>query len=643
MAEEIKYRNLGAFSSAGGFNVANADPIDSRQLVADISHIFMDGNWAEVKPYPGLIVSAPSGEARIYVGREWSTANQHTDWQLEASWKKIGSGSVAVDTYSEAIAMATADTIGQVIYVKTKSTHNEAEYEAAPYIVIAAGSLQKLAASTAGGNIANDLAAVTTRVGTAEGEIDALQTAVGDANSGLVKGLADANTAIEGVAGRMDTAENEIDALQTAVGNTESGLVKDVADLQTLTGEHTETLSGYGERIGANETAVTELRNAVQGGVHFRGVHEKLPELSIDDESGAVTGSYTDAEGLEHSYTFNTGDVIIVAYFDEGDGDDPIKEPTKEYILAYNGEGYDTYEWIELGDVSVSDQKIADLEKDFDDHVKAMETAWSEHLAEADKKYATITNLQAAEKALEDHVAAMAPTIAAAADYAENKGNFALAANVVANDTFNQHVSDASDRMDGIDEAIRLVPVKSVTTGDVLKLSEAGALSVDMSGYVSTNGYIPYTQDEKTKLANIAAYAQVNVIEEVKVNGAALSVADKSVNIDLSAYAVADDFVAKTTTINGQTLAANITLDAADIATSKVIGDMTAGTTVESAIETLHAKIGSVSTVANNALTTVVGSNAIAVTNKNNVALVVKSGSALTVGTDGLDLVWTEL
>jgi hypothetical protein len=68
MAEEIKYRNLGAFSSAGGFNVANSDPMDSRQLVADITHIFMDGNWADVKPYPGLIVSDPNGEVRIYVG-----------------------------------------------------------------------------------------------------------------------------------------------------------------------------------------------------------------------------------------------------------------------------------------------------------------------------------------------------------------------------------------------------------------------------------------------------------------------------------------------------------------------------------------------------------------------------------------------
>ena len=46
-----------------------------------------------------------------------------------------------------------------------------------------------------------------------------------------------------------------------------------------------------------------------------------------------------------------------------------------------------------------------------------------------------------------------------------------------------------------------------------------------------------YTSAEKTKLAGIASSAQVNVIESVKVNGSALAVANKAVNIDLSSYA----------------------------------------------------------------------------------------------------------
>ena len=62
---------------------------------------------------------------------------------------------------------------------------------------------------------------------------------------------------------------------------------------------------------------------------------------------------------------------------------------------------------------------------------------------------------------------------------------------------------------------------------------------VDLSGKVdkvvgkdlSTNDY---TDAEKEKLTNIAAGAQVNVIEEIKVDNVAQTITDKGVNIDLS-------------------------------------------------------------------------------------------------------------
>ena len=46
-----------------------------------------------------------------------------------------------------------------------------------------------------------------------------------------------------------------------------------------------------------------------------------------------------------------------------------------------------------------------------------------------------------------------------------------------------------------------------------------------------------FSNDEKTKLAGIEAGAQVNKLESVKVNGTALDITEKAVNIDLSAYA----------------------------------------------------------------------------------------------------------
>lgn len=84
------------------------------------------------------------------------------------------------------------------------------------------------------------------------------------------------------------------------------------------------------------------------------------------------------------------------------------------------------------------------------------------------------------------------------------------------------------------------------------------------------------TRTQATKLDGIAAGAQVNVIESVKVNGTALSVSGKSVNIDLSPYAKSADTIhvadvaATATDMNlklrkaaGETPICNVTFNAA--------------------------------------------------------------------------------
>ena len=71
-----------------------------------------------------------------------------------------------------------------------------------------------------------------------------------------------------------------------------------------------------------------------------------------------------------------------------------------------------------------------------------------------------------------------------------------------------------------------------------LELKSDG-LHIDLSGKVdkvtgkglSSNDF---TTTEKNKLSNIAANAQVNVIETIKVNGTALTVSNKAVNITVT-------------------------------------------------------------------------------------------------------------
>ena len=77
---------------------------------------------------------------------------------------------------------------------------------------------------------------------------------------------------------------------------------------------------------------------------------------------------------------------------------------------------------------------------------------------------------------------------------------------------------------------------------------------------LSTNDY---TTAEKTKLTGIATGAEVNKIDAVKVNGTALGITDKAVNIDLSNYAT------KSTTLAGYGITNAYTKDEVNTALGK--------------------------------------------------------------------------
>ena len=99
-----------------------------------------------------------------------------------------GAGSEAVNTYADAIALATSDNIGQLIYVKTttykkgegytdsaedadKDAEGKAiEYTAGPYVVTGAGSVAKLGTTSASGDIAGDVETLKGKVSTLESE-----------------------------------------------------------------------------------------------------------------------------------------------------------------------------------------------------------------------------------------------------------------------------------------------------------------------------------------------------------------------------------------------------------------------------------------------------------------------------------------
>lgn len=93
--------------------------------------------------------------------------------------------------------------------------------------------------------------ALEAKVGSEDTDISALETAVGDNNSGLIKDVADLKTAV----GTSSTGlVKAVGDLETAVGDAEGGLVKGVADINTEIGDD-DTQGTIKGRIKALEDA----------------------------------------------------------------------------------------------------------------------------------------------------------------------------------------------------------------------------------------------------------------------------------------------------------------------------------------------------------------------------------------------------
>lgn len=133
-------------------------------------------------------------------------------------------------------------------------------------------------------------------------------------------------------------------------------------------------------------------------------------------------------------------------------------------------------------------------------------------------------------------------------------------ANKTAIDTLNGKDTDAGSVAKTVKDAVETA--QATLQGNIDKKVD----KVEGKG-LSTNDY---TTEEKTKLEGIAAGAQVNVIETVKVNGVALTPADKAVDVTVPTGALASkDKVAETDLVDTLATKINGKLDA-----SEVTGDL---------------------------------------------------------------------
>ena len=187
------------------------------------------------------------------------------------------------------------------------------------------------------------------------GKILALETTVGDSNNGLVKDVAglqeqNGDSVLTTDAQTLSSAINEIDAhtdtntgniadnalaitgLQNTVGNANSGLVKDVADLQTAVGDAN---SGLVKDVADNASAITGLQTTV-------GDSNSGLVKDVGDIDSAITNKYL---------LVKKDDLVIIT----GDGVKTYGEMLADALAGLNAYiAAHTDEYIRVSTISLS-------------------------------------------------------------------------------------------------------------------------------------------------------------------------------------------------------------------------------------------------------------------------------------------------
>lgn len=170
--------------------------------------------------------------------------------------------------------------------------------------------------------------------------------------------------------------------------------------------------------------------------------------------------------------------------------------------------------------------------------IEEAQTATANATAAAAKADTAVVNVETAEAAAQEATAAANEATKNATE-ATTKANEATTKAAAAAANANEAVAEMDTKLAAVDEKLALkADSDSVYTKEEADTKETAikatlATKVDaVSGKALSSN--DYTTAEKTKLAGIETGAEVNVIEAVKVNGAALTVTDKTVDVEIT-------------------------------------------------------------------------------------------------------------
>ena len=475
--------------------------------------------------------------------------------------------------------------VGQIISVY-EPANEEAGTSASvnAYIITPARGLVKLAATTASGDVAGDIADLQGKVTALLADVEALETAIGNVYT-----------------------KSEVDGLiANAKDDRVDGLVTDVATLEENLGKEVERATAAEKALGERIDAIDfvdgdELADAIKDFVTDGELAEAIKDFATDSELA------TGLDGKVDKTTYATDKKALE------DEDAAIREIAEEAKTLVNDflTGTDTDGVVnKLKEIQAELEKLGDVvDLEAALALKADLTYVNNELAKkqdviAENTYDAYGAAATAEQNAKDYADGLAgnyDAAGAAATAEQNAKDYAdgLAGNYDAAGAA-EDVKDYADETFATKAYVGTIPEGKGTdviayinkkAEETLAAAQGGSSETAASVKLALDNYKTENEPKFAKLEGIEAGAEVNVIETVQVNGTALGVTDKTVNIDLSAYAKQADLDTVSAQANKGVADAKTAKDAADAAQG--LADTNSGkiTSLEGRVETAEGKI----------------------------------------------------
>lgn len=178
----------------------NPVPLDETSVFTSLEAAQQYAANTDGMAYPGQIISVVTDtEVKVY---------KINNGKLE----ELGKGSLVTDQNPK--LLATADNIGQIIYLTTQVIDGEDTYSPGPYIVSGDGTVSKIGTTSASGDIAADVAALQGTVSTLESTVGKRGTGSDNPSTGLVKDVEDLAKKDTELANQITTLSGNVDKIK---------------------------------------------------------------------------------------------------------------------------------------------------------------------------------------------------------------------------------------------------------------------------------------------------------------------------------------------------------------------------------------------------------------------------------------------